>query len=173
VKYNEIKQMIITSSPHDWEVVTVDGATFLDQFGVRTTPERTWLDNESHTYLAVFRADVDLRLAWGLPHGENLSYQGWTFADPHISRHLVDGFWRGALVARWSLLSVDGGRCYLPEPSYSTVTDTGAPGDSKITGTTVTESELALARLLQGMTRAIGPDVDSYLRQSRAAVIPD
>jgi hypothetical protein len=60
---------------------------------------------------------------------------------------LVDGFWRGALVTRWPVLRVDGGKCYLLSPVPS-VMATGA-SDHEVAGYTMKASEVAVARLLQ------------------------
>lgn len=84
-----------------------------------------WLDVESHTYLAVYKDEVDLRLAWGMTADKELTFDGWDFPDRSIERQHVDGFWRGSLITRWPVLSVDGYRCFLPSP-YQSVVETGA-----------------------------------------------
>jgi len=49
-----------------YEFIEVEGNVYLDRFeGVSTGGGRS-LKAESHIYLAIFRADVDLRLAWGM-----------------------------------------------------------------------------------------------------------
>ena len=53
---------------------------------------------------------------------DGLAFDDWVYADQSrrgIVRQLVDGFWRGALVTRWPVLLVDGGKCYLPDPRAS------------------------------------------------------
>lgn len=163
--------MITESTPGDWKVTT--GPTFLHRLGNVRTGGQTWLEADSYDYIAVYKPDVDLRLAWGLPYGDNLSYPGWTFPDPKISRLLADGFWRGALVARWQVLSVDGNRCYLPHPDLI-VAETGAlPHDPVVpTGTTVKTSEIGLARLLQQMVlRHATRSFDDYLTGTGAQEI--
>jgi hypothetical protein len=113
-----------------------------------------YLETESHHYLAVYETDVDLRLAWGLLIDDDLVYDGWVFPNRAISRVLVDAFWRGSLVARWSVLDVDGHRCYLPEVRR---------GDGDAGGWTATADEIALARLLHEVVRQSGSEFDNYL----------
>ncbi len=52
----------------------------------------------------------------GIELDGDLSFEGWTFTDRLIRRFLADAFRQGALVARWTVLHVDGGRCYMPDP---------------------------------------------------------
>ncbi len=161
MQYDEIMKTIITSSSEDWATVSAEGATFLDRLGEARSADQRWVEVASHTSLVVYKADIDLRLAWGLPNGDHLAYEGWTFPDPRIDRIFVDAFWRGALVARWPVLMVDGYRCYLPEPEW------------KASGWTVKASETALARLVQHLSHSPGWDFDEYLKRTGAIEVPD
>jgi hypothetical protein len=115
VRYDEIRKLIISSSANNWAVI-VEGSVYPGH------PEEVISgETEGHTYLAVYKADVNLQLAWGMTVGAvgtdtHLAFETRDFADPSIERQLVDGFWRGALVTRWSVLSADSHRCYLPFP---------------------------------------------------------
>ena len=115
MRYDELKQMITGSSARDW-IILEDGPLYLDRLRQASVGDRHWTETDSHLYLAVYRADVSLRLAWGMELADGLSFDGWEWPDRAISRFTVDGFWQGALAARWTLLLVDGGRCYLPDP---------------------------------------------------------
>ena len=65
---------------------------------------------------------------------------------------LVDGFWRGALVTRWTVLLVDGFRCHLPDPERVTVETGEGICDSETVAWMANESEVvSLARLLHGL----------------------
>lgn len=173
MRYDEIRKMIIDSSADDWALIGVTGNIYLDRFEAGVSGGSRWLDVESHTYLAVYKDEVDLRIAWGMKAETELTFDGWDFADRSIERQYVDGFWRGALVIRWPVLAVDGHRCYLPSP-YLRVVETGAlPQDREIVGTTVTASEVALARLLQRLLGRDDREFDSYLQRTNAVEAAD
>lgn len=151
MRYDEIRKLITGSSPDDWALVEVTGNVYLDRVEAGVSGGNRWLDVDSHTYLAVYKDQVDLRLAWGMTADKELTFDGWDFADRSIDRQFVDGFWCGALVTRWPVLSVDGYRCYLPSPQLSVVETGAAFQDHEVVGSTVKASEVALARLLQGL----------------------
>jgi hypothetical protein len=173
VRYDEIRQTITASSPDDWAVVAADGLTFLARFGEVRSQRQHWLETDSHICLAVYRADIDLRLAWGLTVGTGLEFDGFNFADASITRQAVDGLWRGALVTRWYVLSVDGHRCYLPDPHPADAeTGEGVRGSGTVRWT-AKEGEVALARLLQAQVHEGGRDFDSYMDQAGIVEVPD
>ncbi len=136
MRYDEVRKLITGSSPADWEVIEVEGNVYLDRFeGVSTGGGRS-LKAESHIYMAIYKADIDLRLAWGMTEATGLSFEGWNFPHRSIERQLVDGFWRGAFVTRWPVLEVDDGRCYLPYPTARPWTPTGRPRATSSPGRT-------------------------------------
>jgi hypothetical protein len=127
---------------------------------------------DSHHYLGVYKPDVSLRLAWGLKLEDELSLDGWTWPDRSISRYGVDAFWQGALVARWTMLVVDGGRAYLPDPDRAYIkTDDTSMGYETIAWT-AKASEVAIARLLDRMVRSVG-EFDRYFSDAGIVEIPD
>ena len=173
MRYDEIRQTITASSPDDWAVVAADGLTFLARFGEVRSRAQHWLETDSHICLAVYKADIDLRLAWGLAIGTGLEFDGFNFADSSITRQAVDGLWRGALVTRWYVLSVDGHRCYLPDPHPAHAeTGEGVRGSGTLRWT-AKASEIALARLLQAKVYEGGRDFDSYMDQAGIIEVPD
>ena len=172
MRYDEVRKLITGSSPADWEVIEVEGNVYLDRFeGVSTGGGRA-LKAESHIYMAIYKADIDLRLAWGMTEATGLSFEGWNFPHRSIERQLVDGFWRGAFVTRWPVLEVDDGRCYLPYPTPAVDSNGPTPGHF-VTGSHVRASEVALARLLQSLTDREDREFDVYLRQTKAVIVPD
>jgi hypothetical protein len=173
VRYDEIRKTITASSPDDWAVIAADGLTFLARFGGVSSRKQHWLETDSHVCLAVYKADIDLRLAWGLTLGEGLEFDGFNFADSSITRQAVDGFWRGALVTRWYVLSVDGHRGYLPDPHPAHAGPGEGARDSGTVRWTAKASEVALARLLQAQVHEGGRDFDSYMEQAGIVVLPD
>ncbi len=147
MRYDEFTHTITGSSPEDWEVIAIGGSLHLDRLTeIISGDGQHWVEVESHSYLAVYEADVDVRLAWGLETDRGLTYEGLTFSDPLITRELVDGFWRGALAARWSVLSADGHRCFLPDPERAYVQTGDSVLDVETVGWTARASEIALAR---------------------------
>lgn len=122
MKLDELRGMIVSSAKEDWHQLTCwggGGPSYLDSYTTWSGPEG-WggIEVDSHSSLAVFRADIDLRLAWGLSRGgrdEKLHFpwQG-RFADSKVTACFVDVLWRGSLVDRDEYLVVDGGRAYLP-----------------------------------------------------------
>lgn len=170
VRYNEITQMITGSSPRDWEVI--GPPVYLDRLGEVSSGDQHWLEVDSQYYLAVYKPDVSLRLAWGLTLERVLSFEGWTFPDSSISRYAVDAFWQGALVARRTVLVVDGGGCYLPDPDPAYVkTDDSLMGHQGV-GWTAKASDVAVARLLDGVVRP-SSEFDRYLDQAGIVEVPD
>jgi hypothetical protein len=170
VRYEEIRQLITGSSPDDWAVIESGGGVYLDRLGQVGWGDGQSLEVESHLYLAVFKPDAGVRLAWGVTEDTGLVFDGWEWPDPRIARQVVDGFWHGALVTRWLVLSVDGGRCYLPVPRHAFAGE--VLGDGETAGWAVKESEVALARLLQQLARP-GDDFGGYLKRTEAIVVPD
>ena len=79
MRYEEVRKLITGSSPEDWEVIEVEGNVYLDRFEGVTSGGRPLLKAESHIYLAIYRADIDLRLAWGMTEATGLTFEGWDF----------------------------------------------------------------------------------------------
>jgi hypothetical protein len=162
VRYDEIRNLIISSSANNWAVI-VEGSVYPGH------PEEVISgETKGHAYLAVYKADVNLRLAWGMTAGTDthLAFKTGDFADPSIERQLVDGFWRGALVTRSSVLSADGHRRYLPIPEFTFSARVADPP-------TVKTSEVALARLLNRLAGRDARDLDARLERAEVVVVPD
>ena len=172
MQYDELTQTITTSTPADWARIDADGGLFLDMLGEVSSSEQRWLEVSTHQSMAVYRNDIDLRLAWGLTTGHDLTFEHWVFPDRGVDRLAVDAFWRGALVNRWTVLEVDGGRCYLPDPSRVTVKTGDGPTDVETVGWEAPASEIALARLVNNLSRTGGREFDSYLKQAEIRTIP-
>jgi hypothetical protein len=145
VKLHEIREKVANSHPDEWERLA-SGPDYLDRFTQISGGERTWLELNWHNGVAVYQDDVDIRLAFGMEVDRDLDL-GWTFPDPQTTRDLVDLFWRGSLVYRWSVYSVDGGRAYLPQVRPATV-ETG-PGavDMELVAWYASAEDVKIARL--------------------------
>jgi hypothetical protein len=165
-----------TSSVH-WEVIT-GGPTFLHGYRVGGSQNEARISGvEEHYSVAVLRADIDLRIAWGYDpdfgRREEYSYfKEHTFADPAVSTELGDVFYRGALVQRHWLLSVDGSRALLPMPTArhkdgaSLISED--PNDYE---QFVTQRQVNFARLVNDLRESYA-DFEEYLRRSGFVVDP-
>jgi hypothetical protein len=130
------------------------------------------LEVDTHEYLAVvYKRDVSLRVAWGLQLDDRLEFEGWTFSDSS-DRLAVDAFWQGALVARWTVLLVDGARSYLPEVRSAYAKTGESARDYQRFGWIATASDIAIAWLLDLIVRP-GREFDNYLEQARIVEVPD
>ncbi|AWB88530.1 hypothetical protein C2138_02275 [Salinibacterium hongtaonis] len=74
-----------------------------------------------HSARAVLVDDLDVSIEYGMTSDPFGSRENWTepwsaFPDPKIRGEYCDVFYRGALVDRIHLASVDGGRATLPLP---------------------------------------------------------
>lgn len=170
MQYDEITHLITDSSPDDWEVLPGMPLHlgWLTQMDAGT--DEHWVKVDSHTHLAVYRANVGLRLAWGLKTGERMSFDGRPW---EVTGLLADAFWQGALVARWWVLHVDEGACYLPQP-FTEIVSTGQAIGQPIMDT-AKASGVNLARLLQRLVRpgAGAAEFERYWNESRLTEVPD
>lgn len=74
-----------------------------------------------HNARAILLDDLDVAIEFGMPDDPFDARSNWTedwapFPDPKIRGEFADLFYRGALVDRVHLASVDGGRAILPLP---------------------------------------------------------
>jgi hypothetical protein len=125
MKLNELLNIILDSSPEQWSRISCwgygSGPSYRDkiEFYDIFNTDGNVLKVESHNDVCVFREDIDITFAFGIISNPNFIAQ-WAnqFPDPSASSRIIDVFYRGALVFRDVYLSVDGGRCELPVPSY-------------------------------------------------------
>lgn len=154
--FDELRETILSSQPSDWRRIAKLGPTYRDRFGAWTGPDdRSGIDHDSHPEVAVYRPDIDLTIAYGMPesqHDRNLAF-GWSksFPDSEIRAiSIVDFFWRGSLVDRVNYVYVDGARAVLPLGNGHQ-------------GLEITRYELAVARLLDRLSDR--SDFDRYFGQ--------
>lgn len=122
MKLDELRGTITHSAKKDWHPLTCwggNGPSYLNSYSTWSGPDG-WggIEVESHSNLAVYRADIDLKLAWGLPRDgrDEKLHLPWQdrFPNPKVTAYFVDVIWRGSLVDRDTHFAVDGGRAYLP-----------------------------------------------------------
>ncbi len=119
---------------------------------------------------------MNLRLAWGMEIDRDLSFEGWNFPDRTIRQFLADAFWQGAFVDRWTVLHVDGGRCYMPYPNRFGVdtVESVVEGHDEGVAWTARASHVALARLLNDIVRRPEPGMlERHMEQADVIEVPD
>ena len=128
---NDVHEALTTSGPEDWHLVEPSFPTYLDN-------QQDLVDLEGrrqmagHDQIAVWRPDVRLRLAWGMPEvgfpdpeiqGEGNAMWAPFVPDRTVRSFLVDVLHSGALIDRYVGARIDGGRGLLPWPRPSPVAD--------------------------------------------------
>ncbi|WP_062894987.1 hypothetical protein [Mycobacterium avium] len=142
---DELRAIISSSTSRDWSRIKAAGPTYRDRFGSWSSPAdgTSGVTHDSHVEVAVYRPDIDLTVAYGMPesqHDRNLKFE-WSenFPDSEIREiSIADFFWRGSLVDRVNYVYVDGGRGIIP-----------LGGGHQ--GLRITQYGLAVARLLSGI----------------------
>jgi len=145
MRLDELQTTISNSLPAEWQRIKLSGPTYRDRFGAWSSPAdgTSGIDHDSHVEVAVYRPDIDLTVAYGMPesqHEHKLKFE-WSanFPDSAIREiSIADFFWRGSLVERVSYVYVDGGRGIVP-----------LGGGHQ--GLQITQYGLAAARLLSGI----------------------
>lgn len=110
-----------------------------------------------HDVRAVLIEDVDIAIEWGMSADPFERRQDYTpewapFPDRSVELCYADLFYRGALVDRVSIASVDGGRAYLPTPKR------------RDEGWVVMDRPYQLVRLINDIMG--GREFDSYFERS-------
>jgi hypothetical protein len=146
MRYDDILEVIAQSDPHDWNRIA-DGPLFLYGF---PDADGYWTH---HGAVAVYKPDVSIGLAWGLPVNDDFKEE-WAnrFDDSHASSHWVDVFFNRQLIHRDLRVLVDGARVGLPAPER----------DGK--RLVISSWQHGFFGLIQGL--AGGPEFDGYLRRA-------
>lgn len=145
MRLDELQTTITNSHPAEWQRIKLSGPTYRDRFGAWSSSAdgTSGIDHDSHAEVAVYRPDIDLTVAYGMPESQNenkLKFE-WSanFPDSEIREiSIADFFWRGSLVDRVNYVYVDGGRGIVP-----------LGGGHQ--GLRITQYGLAVARLLSGI----------------------
>lgn len=113
----EYKKIILNTTKEDW--VCIGSPSYLNSISVLTDGTGNFLgiDVETFPMSASLKNDLSISIAWGFPHEREFS-EPWTsrFSDPRASSDFIDFFYNRTVVFRDIIVSVDGGRCYLPLP---------------------------------------------------------
>lgn len=172
MRYDEIRPLIASSSPDDWHMLGRGPlyAESLEQVSGGSA-SHPWVELGYHDAMWVYKPDVDLRIASGLTIDDRLNF-GWHFPDPAVTRDLVDVFWQGSLVDRWTVLSVDGGRHLLPEVDRLWVKTGETMQDYQHISWTATQQDLELTRLVAVLSGHRADDVDTAVEQAGIVIVP-
>jgi len=114
---------VVASSKEEWHSINCwaqgSGPSYRSYYAPDHTSDGRLrsLDTVSHRTVAVFKPDVSITMAFGMPINLDL-VQDWAniFPNPKASSHRVDLFYNNALVYRDLYASVDGGKGKLPFP---------------------------------------------------------
>jgi hypothetical protein len=118
--------LVIGSNPDDWHAVE-GGHTYLDAFSAETSfvddQESRWLGHSQHHGRAVFKPDISIGMAWGMPRDRDGQrfFEDWIarFADETAYAAWLDLLYHGQPVHRYLYIVVDGGRCKIPLPEQT------------------------------------------------------
>jgi hypothetical protein len=171
MRYDEIRSLIASTTSDDWNELE-QGPLYLDQMNQVMSGGASWIEVGSHYSVFVYGPDVDLRIAWGISLDDRLDF-GWHFPDRAVTRRLVDVFWRGSLVDRWTVLSVDGGRALLPDVDRFWVRTGDTAADFEHITWTVPALDGALARLLNVLAGHQPDDLETALQIAGIIELPD
>lgn len=172
MRLGELVELVRASAPGDWDKITPVRLERVVAHG----PEAPEIEIQGHEYLAHYVDELDVALAWGADHRSGEAWEGawadWAkFPDSRVYGFYGELLWRGSPVYRQLMVSVDGGRAYLPTPNPVLAGD--AP-TAAIERWTVKQTEVWLPRLLDGLQRAGGgANFDEYFDRAKLEVVDD
>jgi hypothetical protein len=167
---DDLLDLVRASEPADWSMLTPITLNRVRLYG-DDVPE---VSLEGHQYVAHYRRDLDIALAWGAEQHDGKPWEGawgeWShFPDRKVYGQWAEILWRGRPVHRELIAAADGGRVYLPAPDPQVESDDlRAP----ITAWTVPASKIRLPRLLHGLVHTTS-SFDSAFETAGFQVIGD
>ncbi|HPA47725.1 MAG TPA: hypothetical protein PK395_18325 [bacterium] len=113
---SEYEQIIVDSAREDWTKIVCESGTGPSYLNSTQIPTDGY-PVESHSMRASLKRDLSIGFAWGLTLNPNFE-PPWAkkFIHPTASVVLIDFFYNENLVFRDCYVSVDEGRCLLPQP---------------------------------------------------------
>ena len=170
----DLRQLLTTSDASDWSKLDSSGPLYKNGFVVSGGFDAdadhdvnvTW-----HHSSAVYRDDVDLTIQWGLDLDPTRGRDDqWHFSwaeklmNSRVSPYWVDVFWRGVLVDRYALASIDGAHGLIPIPHTA--------GEEPDWYDVVSKRELAVAQLIDDLYGGFH-NVDGYIQRLGIRVAGD
>jgi hypothetical protein len=171
MQLDDLRRLVADSAPGDWHKIGCYGA------GADSS------DRLGHWLVFVFRADVNLTMAYGAPIDDGEPWEDAELApgpNHDVRPVLLDVFWAGALVDRQALYLVDDGRGILPDYEDEAI-DTGQ-FDAEAVARTAPARAVRAARLMLCLTKGFstfdeqaraGHPFDFYFHRSGIVEIPD
>lgn len=176
MRLDQIHQLISQSRPDDWNDVK-PGPVLPDAWSKTTGGDGWEVYQQAHHTLLVYRPDVRLSIAYGMPEEpDGLASTNQTpdwasnFTDNRGLRvKFADISWNGNLVDRYVVTPVDGGRAILPWPDVI-IGERDGQKAPEIVGHKVTALHADLARLLDE-TAGHRSEFDHYMAQAGIQII--
>lgn len=170
---NEYLNEIMGSSVDDWTVISCWGAgsgpSYLDKFIVWNTGDDKFhnIEINSHSMVASYKKNLSISIAWGLEHNNDFR-EDWAndFPDSKAMSSYIDFFYNGVLVYRDIIVSVDGGRCYIPLPNMEFDEKT-----HKIIDLSVTWQQYEFIKMINKFESSC--DYDSYFSRTNIKLIEE
>jgi hypothetical protein len=171
MRLDDLRRWVADSAPGDWHKIGCYGA------GADSS------DRPGHWSVFVFRADVNLTMAYGAPIDDGEPWEDAELApgpNHEVRPVLLDVFWAGALVDRQALYLVDNGRGILPDYEDEAI-DTGQL-DAEAVARTAPARAVRAARLMLCLNEGFstfdeearaGHRFDFYFDRSGIVEIPD
>jgi len=169
----EYFERVINTEAKDWNTITCWGAgsgpSYLNKFTVWNTGKGNFsnIEIDSHSNIAVLKSDITMTFAWGLSHNNDFAEE-WAnkFSDKKAMSSYIDFFYNGVLVFRDIIVSVDGGRCYIPLPDMEFDKET-----SKVKRFVVSNSKYKFVKMLNSFESTY--DYESYFSRSGLVIIDE
>lgn len=179
MQLSEVHKLICQSTVDDWNVIPCwganTGASYRDAWDKSNGKDGWELYHASHHQVLACRENVSLTIASGMPEHvhqgpiDGLTPEWNTFPDDRpLKVQWADIFWNNALIDRYAMTAVDGGRALLPWPE-SLFTRTDGHEDAELTGYEVLAFHAALARLLDSASSR--GEFDRYLADAGFRVV--
>lgn len=157
---DEIRAVILESSPADWQRIDRGSATFL--YGFVTEGQH----REVHDARVVYKLNVAIGVAWGLKTHDRDYHADWleAFSDSSGFSEYIDVLYHGNPVDRHVRVVVDGGRAALPSPDPIVE---GELPDTERVGWKTTRDEYEFLRAFERLFSAGGEEnFVSYFERS-------
>ncbi|MTI67520.1 MAG: hypothetical protein FH753_13120 [Firmicutes bacterium] len=170
---SEFSKEIMNSNIDDWTINSCWGAgagpSYLNQFTVWNTGDDKFhnIEIDSHSMIASYKRNLAISIAWGLNHNDDFC-EDWAndFPDSRAMSSYIDFFYNGVLVYRDIIVSVDGGRCYIPLPKREF-----DKKNHKVTRLSVTRQQYEFIKMINQFASTY--NYDSYFKRTNIEIVEE